>query len=157
MAQTMTDSRFWALIATTTPFKDDADRQLPALRATLAALSAGEIEAFADAFDRQMLRSYSWDLWGAAHVYYGGGCSDDSFDYFRMGLIAQGQEVFETVLADPDSLAGMTGLDSFEEFSCVAMEVWEEKTGRSWEPDSGTTSHPEPSGTRCKYDPQRRE
>jgi hypothetical protein len=44
------------------------------------------------------------DQWGAAYL-ANGGCSDDGFDYFRGWLIGQGRKVYETVLADPDSLA----------------------------------------------------
>ena len=36
-----------------------------------------------------------------------GGCSDDGFDYFRGWLIVQGREVFEHVVADPDTLADL--------------------------------------------------
>jgi hypothetical protein len=50
--------------------------------------------------------SYRWDLWGAAYL-LNGGCSDDGFEYFRGWLIAQGHEVFERVLEDPDVLADL--------------------------------------------------
>jgi hypothetical protein len=33
-----------------------------------------------------------------------GGCSDDSFDYFRAWLIAQGKDVFESAIRDPETL-----------------------------------------------------
>lgn len=40
-----------------------------------------------------------------------GGCSDDGFEYFRGRLIAQGREVFERSVADPDSLADLPVMD----------------------------------------------
>lgn len=43
-------------------------------------------------------------LWAAACV-ANGGCSGDGFDYFRAWLIAQGREVFERAVADPNALA----------------------------------------------------
>jgi hypothetical protein len=44
-------------------------------------------------------------LSGAAAHPSDGGRSDDCFDYFRGWLIAQGREVLEHVVADPDALA----------------------------------------------------
>ncbi|WP_234527232.1 MULTISPECIES: DUF4240 domain-containing protein [unclassified Streptomyces] len=52
-----------------------------------------------------MAESCTLPLRAAAHL-VSGGCSDDGFDYFRGWPIAQGREVFETMVADPDALAG---------------------------------------------------
>jgi hypothetical protein len=156
----MSDDRFWALIQATTADEGRPDRQIAALRANLAQLSLEDIEAFQAAFDRQMTRSYSWDLWGATYVVHGG-ASDDSFDYFRCWLISKGRVVFEKVLADPDGLADLVAPDpggplDFEEFAYVARKVWDEKVGRTGRkmPSTATTmySHP-PSGTKFEEDP----
>ncbi len=53
-----------------------------------------------------MADSYRNPLWAAAYV-INGGCSDDGFDYFRGWLIVQGHEVYERVVADPDTLADL--------------------------------------------------
>lgn len=53
-----------------------------------------------------MIRSYRWDLWGAAYVAKGG-ASDDGFEYFQRWLISRGRTDFERVLADPDALADL--------------------------------------------------
>lgn len=79
-----------------------------------------------------------------------GGCSDDSFDYFRGWLTAQGKEVFLNALADPDSLAGVEAVQAFgretlaseytpmsgyynaahfESMLSVAVAAYENKTG----------------------------
>ncbi|MFE0491889.1 DUF4240 domain-containing protein [Streptomyces griseoaurantiacus] len=52
-----------------------------------------------------MAESCTLPLRAAAHL-VSGGCSDDGFDYYRGWLIAQGREVFETMVAGPDALAG---------------------------------------------------
>ncbi|MEU5517804.1 DUF4240 domain-containing protein [Streptomyces griseoaurantiacus] len=52
-----------------------------------------------------MAESCTLPLRAAAHL-VSGGCSDDGFDYFRGWPIAQGREVFETMVAGPDALAG---------------------------------------------------
>lgn len=133
--KSMSDERFWALIGRTTAFESDPERQIAALHSALGKLSIDEVEAFEAAFGGQLKRSYSWDLWGAAHVVHGG-ASDDGFEYFRRWLISKGQRVFEKVLADPDSLADIlapetAGVLEFEEFAYVARGVWSERTGRA--------------------------
>jgi hypothetical protein len=130
----MSDDRFWALIQATIAYENDPDRQLAALHAGLAPRSVEEVEQFESAFDAQLQRSYSRDLWGAAYVVHGG-ASDDEFEYFRCWLISKGRAVFDKVLADPDSLADLLAPDTqgilqFEEFAYEARKVWGEKVGR---------------------------
>lgn len=153
----MNHERFWALIEITTSFENDPRGQLIALHSVLADLSLQEVESFEAIFDNEMRRSYSWDLWGAAYVVHGG-ASDDGFEYFRCWLISKGREVFEKVLADPDSLADLLAREigvhaheleaprcklanlmiperesvlEFELFAYVARTVWCEKTGEA--------------------------
>jgi hypothetical protein len=110
---------------------------LSALRASLEKLSPDDVAASEVAFDEQMKRSYSWDLWGAADVVHDG-ASDDAFEYFRCWLISKGRAIFEKVIAEPDSLADIVdtvapskvGALEFEHYAYVAADVWEEKTGQ---------------------------
>ena len=156
----MSEDRFWALIGTTTAYERDPERQLATLLAGLRKLSVEEIEAYEVAFDGQMKRSYSWDLWGAAYVVHGG-ASDDGFEYFRCWLISKGRGVFEKVMADPDSLAeilvpNVQGVLEFERFAYVARQVWSEKTGRprGEMPNAANMVYPnrKPSGTEFAED-----
>ncbi|MEV0383427.1 DUF4240 domain-containing protein [Nonomuraea sp. NPDC050643] len=48
-------------------------------------------------------RANTWDLWVAYHAVFPLG-STDGFLYFRRWLIGLGQEIFEHVVADPDTL-----------------------------------------------------
>jgi len=125
---------FWALIEQTTVHQADTEKQEAALREKLMALTSDDVARFGLAFDREMKRSYTWDLWGAAYVVHGG-ASDDSFHYFRQWLISKGQNIFETVLKAPDDLADLIaepagGPLEFEEFSYVASDVWGIKTNK---------------------------
>ncbi|WFE14091.1 DUF4240 domain-containing protein [Bacillus atrophaeus] len=43
------------------------------------------------------------------------GCSDDTFDYFRGWLIAQGKETFEEVLDDHEYLAAYITEETIDE------------------------------------------
>ncbi|SMQ64345.1 Protein of unknown function [Bacillus sp. OV166] len=70
----------------------------------LSKKSIDEIVDFEFIFESYMKESYQSHLWGAAYLIMGG-CSDDSFDYFRGWLISQGQEVYEKTLKDPEFLA----------------------------------------------------
>ena len=131
----MPTERFWSLIERTLPFEADTRKQSASLKQTLGELPPDEIEAFEFAFNLQLLRSYSWDLWGATYIVHGG-ASDDAFEYFRRWLISKGQIVFEQVLADPDSLADLladdlNGVLEYEEFAYVARDAWAAKTGKS--------------------------
>lgn len=84
----------------------DPDAVAEAVVDRLAALTPDDIVGFQRVYDQLEDESYRWNLWAAAYVMLGG-CSDDSFDYFRGWLVAQGRAVWEAALADPDSLAGL--------------------------------------------------
>ena len=92
---------FWTLVDSTTALEANPQMQLAALHGALSKLSVDEIERYEVAFDSEMKRSYSWDLWGAVYVVHGG-ASDDGFEYFRCWPISKGKRTFEKVLADPD-------------------------------------------------------
>ncbi|MFD5576934.1 DUF4240 domain-containing protein [Streptomyces pseudogriseolus] len=103
----MKRQQFWHLIETAraqAPNPDDADDVARRATSQLATRPAGEIVAAQQALWDLMADSYTSPLWAAAYP-INGGCSDDGFDYFRGWLIAQGREVFERVVADPDALA----------------------------------------------------
>jgi hypothetical protein len=92
---------FWAIIESAQsgqPFDE-------ALVDVLAARSRRDILEYHERFGELQSALYRWDVWAAAYL-IGGGCSDDSFIDFRAGLIAQGQDWYEKVVASPDSLAG---------------------------------------------------
>lgn len=155
IAAAMTADRFWGIIARAAQSDHDPDAHLEALRAALRELSLEEITSFEVAFRRYLNQAYSWDLWGAAYVVHGG-CGDDSFEYFRRWLVSRGRHVYETALADPESLAqldarpGHDGVWQFEAIYYVAMDVFEEKGGKGdvrdhSEPKAGLT-RPGPSG-----------
>ncbi len=63
-----------------------------------------------------------------------GGCSDDSFEYFRCWLIAHGKEHFYTAMENPDTLVVFYTPDvddyHFEDFMYVASDAFEKKTGK---------------------------
>ncbi len=94
---------FWKLIEQSKELEDEID-QAEWTKDQLAKKSIEEIVQYEIIFTHFMNQSYTSALWGAAYVIMGG-CSDDCFDYFRGWLIAQGEDVYNKTLANPEYLA----------------------------------------------------
>jgi hypothetical protein len=107
----------------------------------LAAQPREQIAGAAQPFWDLMADSYRGDLWAATYM-INGGASDDGFDYFRGWLIAQGRQVFERVVADPDSQAERptvrAAAATHDELEC------EEILGIAW------NAHLEATGSNCQ-------
>jgi len=131
----MDEAKFWSLIEAAGKSSDDPDEQLEMLVQRLTKRPTPEILEF-DRILRDMVgRSYTNDLWAACYI-LNGGCSDDSFDYFRGWLIMQGNEVFYNALRDAESLADLD-LPTDEEFEFESLfyagvTAYEEKTGKEF-------------------------
>lgn len=96
---------FWSIIeAARKAAPGDAEVFAESVREQLEKLPATDIIAFQSDLDALMDRMFHWDLWGAAHI-MNFGCSDDGFEYWRGWLIAQGQQICEAAIANPESLA----------------------------------------------------
>lgn len=144
----MDKQAFWDLLEGLDPETAASD-----LATRLDDLEPEAIAAFQRHFDEERVRAYTWPLWGAAYLMEGG-CSDDGFIDFRYGLISRGQRIFESALADPDSLAVLLDEDDFlsnEEFGYVAGEVYENKTG-SEIPRDGASHPADPAGEEWDFD-----
>ncbi|MCS7481960.1 DUF4240 domain-containing protein [Umezawaea endophytica] len=146
--------RFWALIeAARARAADPSDAEAVAAEASalLATYPPEEIVAAYQVFWEIMAGSYRNPLWAAAYL-INGGCSDDGFDYFRGWLVAQGREVHDRVVADPDSLADVPAVIAAagegdevegEDVLGIAWNAHVKATGAELPPDSGTISYPD--------------
>lgn len=130
----MDEIAFWYIIsqsldrATGADGRVDRDLQLESLRDILAAMEdAEDLIGFQEMVDHMIDQAYTWGLWGAAYLMLGG-CSDDSFEYFRAGLILKGKEDYEAAIQDPDSLAEVGEVEECEEFLFLACEVYEDRS-----------------------------
>ena len=159
----MPADQFWQIIERAARSDHDPDAHIEALQMVLRDLSPEQIISFEIAFRRYLNKAYTWDLWGAAYVVHGG-CSDDSFEYFRRWLVSRGRDVYEPALGAPDSLAqmevrpGPDGAWQFEEIYYVAQRVFAEKGGEGdvrdhSEPEAGLGG-PEPFGDPFEEDDQ---
>ena len=149
----MDSTELWDLVETARDEADDpgdADSVAETLVRTLADRDPEVIEAFDVALAGLVAESYLTELWAAAYL-VNGGASDDGFDYFRGWLIAQGRDVFEAAVADPDSLAEVPAvrraLAAGDELECEAMlgVAWDAYSAATDEdlPDAGKQALPE--------------
>lgn len=133
----MDKAEFWSIIDKSRHAAGgDPYEQLETLGDLLREISPDEIVSFDYHLSAYHARAYTWDLWGAAYI-IGGGCSDDGFMDFRGWLISRGEKVYQAALDHADSLAGVVeehdGECQVEGFQYIASQVWEEKTGNSFE------------------------
>ena len=164
----MTEDDFWQIVERTRPddkpldeIEEEHDRQAEALRVELGKLQPQQVADFDRLYDRLHRAGYTWDLWGVAYIAHGG-CSDDSFEYFRNWLISRGRVAYETAMRDADSLFDVVPLPKddeevdFEAFWYVAGDVYKAKTGKEIEreplEDRGSAAPPMPAGERWTED-----
>ncbi|MFI8456376.1 DUF4240 domain-containing protein [Kitasatospora sp. NPDC101447] len=153
----MDETDFWQIIDETRDDADgDPDEQADRLVERLVRLTPDDVIDFARLFEARFQRAYQNDLWGAAYLLLDG-ASEDTFDYFRCWLIAQGRDVFEGGLADPDDLADL--LPEFDEeedgeaedIGYAADEAYERLTGLPL-PEVGGRQPGRPSGAALDFD-----
>lgn len=132
----MSESNFWNLIERARGNSEgDVETQCELLVEQLATRPVSDIFTFGQWLDEMLRRSGTSDLWAAAYIICGG-CSDDSFEYFRAWLISRGQSTFERAVQDPESLARIIPVDATDEVEAesilgVASSAYQRKTGKS--------------------------
>jgi Protein of unknown function (DUF4240) len=110
---------FWRIVeAANNASHGDCRRQARLVTDALGELDPEEILAFERILDDLVDEAYRWDLWGAADL-INRGASDDGFQDFRGWLIAQGRDVYQNALGDPDSLADHSAVASLGEFDTL--------------------------------------
>jgi hypothetical protein len=135
---------FWAIIGNSRTNSPETDEQIKNLKGELRKLSETQIVEFENRFIALKNKSYRWDLWGAVYLLCGG-CSDDSFEYFREWLIGQGKDKYETAIKDPESIKEFVAPknENWEGFGYCAREVYMEKTKKKYIPsDSQPKQNP---------------
>lgn len=129
----MTEKRFWTVIDAARAGAGSPGQFAAALGAQLAACAPADIETFDRLLWDRLAALNHWDLWALAHLARGG-CSDDSFDYFRAWVVAQGRTAFDAACKGPVHLLPFCD-DSWdlqcEELLSVADDAYRGATGRS--------------------------
>jgi Protein of unknown function (DUF4240) len=123
---------FWNLISQSQRASNgDLSTQVVSLIEKLKLETEDNILAYRTIFEDLMNRSNTAALWEAADI-LGCGCSEDDFLDFRGWLIAQGKEIYENAIIDPESLVNVVNINErarHEEFLYVPMYAYEQKTG----------------------------
>jgi Protein of unknown function (DUF4240) len=142
----MDTDEFWRLIADSLENASGNSAREHLLKDRLTALAPAEIVAFHVLLRKARDHAFTWDLWGAAVRIFGGWCSDDGFDYFRLWLIGQGRATFACAVTSPDSLAEVAAISrlvgrhrrdwdedeewpEWESLDGVAKDAYESATG----------------------------
>ena len=125
----MNRKTFWELMDSTRPKNGDVEKHLAQLRKALSRLDAGDLLDFEKITAELFHESYDARLWDVVSILCGGGCGDDSFDYFRGWLIMQGKEKFDRVLKQPERIpewfpSGQ--IDFADGFGSLAVRAFEE-------------------------------
>ena len=137
----MNTETFWAMIASARDQSaGNIERQHGSLIDTWSQLDELDIQEFDHILWKMMARAYRADLWEAAFL-VACHCGEDSFEYFRGWLIAQGQYIYERVLADSEYLANFVNKEQRgnifdEQMTYIAVDAYKQKTGRQM-PEQG--------------------
>ncbi len=111
----MNKDSFWALIESAREVGEDCNERAECVIEQLSQLPPADILDFQRHIEECLAETYRWDLWAVAFIIMGG-CSDDSFEYFRGWLIIQGRSYYEAALKHAELAAEATepGMDGYE-------------------------------------------
>ena len=147
-------TRFWELIEKSRKGAEECEEHAEALTSLLSKLKLTQIVEFQKHFTRCLDDAYRWDLWAVAYIIHGG-CSDDSFEYFRCWLIGQGRKYYEAALASPEKAADNVEPGDYaecEDLLYAAASAYETVSGHD-EMASPTGDRPsEPAGEKWDED-----
>lgn len=133
VSKMMEENQFWQIVGASLQNTNSEAEQEVYLINTLKALSPEEIIGFKLRTNKLLAKSFTSELWCAGYI-LNGGCSDDGFEYFRNWLISKGKKSYESALINPDNLVSEINSKEeefeFESFWYVALEAFEQKTGK---------------------------
>jgi hypothetical protein len=107
----MTEAEFWKIIDVARRSVSTTAEIPKWLVNHLKDMPESEIGDFGRIFRQANRRAYDERLWAAAFAISHHFASDDLFSDFRGWLIAQGKDIYEKALANPDSLADLDRFD----------------------------------------------
>ena len=129
----LSEDEFWSFIKKSLVETDSQEEQCNALIEQIGTLTPEEIIGFRLRTDKLLYDTYSSEMWCAGYI-MNGGCSDDSFEYFRLWVISRGKDVYYAAKSNPDTLIKEVSEDKeyyeFEDFWYVALEAFKNMTGK---------------------------
>ncbi|HYF68949.1 MAG TPA: DUF4240 domain-containing protein [Ohtaekwangia sp.] len=132
-AEMLDEGLFWKIIDKSLK-STSQDEQEQYIISEIGKLTPKEMIGFRLRTDYFLYHTYNSEMWCAGYI-MNGGCSDDSFEYFRCWVISRGRDTFYNTKANPDYLIKevVEGAEfyEFESFWYVALEAFERKTGKN--------------------------
>lgn len=129
----MDEDRFWSIVEKSANSSEYLEDTAEKITKYLMKLPLEDIIGFNLREEKLRFDSYTSEMWCAGYI-LNGGCSDDSFEYFRCWIIAQGRDVFYKAKENPDSLFELYDSEmecyDFEDLMYVASEAFEKRTGK---------------------------
>jgi hypothetical protein len=118
------DHLFWQIIHfALSRANGNAWRQIELVSEQLSTLSDEQVIGFRRRLDDFLKQANTWDLVNAMSIMEGN-TSDDTFEYWRAGLILQGHDVFQAAIQDPETLADHHYFETAERLTCAANDIW---------------------------------
>lgn len=132
-AEMLDEELYWSIIDKSVKATRNQDDQEQFLVSEIKKLSPKEMIGFRLRTDYLLYHTYNSEMWCAGYI-MNGGCSDDSFEYFRCWIISRGKDAYYKAKANPDYLVNeiVPGAEfyDFESFWYVALEAFKQKTGK---------------------------
>lgn len=132
-AEMLEENLYWDIIEKSLKNTFDQDQQEAFLINEIGKLTPKQMIGFRLRTDKLLYDIYNSEMWCAAYI-MNGGCSDDSFEYFRNWVISRGKEAYYKAKENPDNLISEVNPDAemydFEGFWYVALTAFENNTGK---------------------------
>jgi len=133
-AEMLDEDKFWKVVENSRKSTSNQDAQEQYLVSEIEKLTPKEMIGFRLRTDYFLYHTYTSEMWCAAYI-MNGGCSDDSFEYFRCWLISRGRDTYYNAKSNPDYLVNEvveeTEFYDFESFWYVAVNAFKRKTGKN--------------------------
>ena len=130
-SEMLDEDLYWSIIDKSLQNTKNQDDQEQFLINEITKLTPKQMIGFRLRTDKLLFDTYNSELWCAGYI-MNGGCSDDSFEYFRNWIISRGKETYYNSKQNPDYLINEVLEDEdfydFESFWYVALEAFNLKT-----------------------------
>jgi len=132
-SEMLDENLYWQIVQESLNNSGTQDGQQEYLVRRLQKLNPKDIVGFRLRTDKLLYDTYNSEMWCAGYI-MNGGCSDDSFEYFRNWVISRGKDAYYRAKQNPDSLIEQVDEDAefydFEDFWYVALGAFKNKTGK---------------------------
>ncbi len=132
-SEMLDENLYWQIVQESLNNSGTQDDQQEYLVRRLQKLNPKDIVGFRLRTDKLLYDTYNSEMWCAGYI-MNGGCSDDSFEYFRNWVVSRGKDVYYKAKQNPDTLIEQVDEDAeyydFEDFWYVALVAFKNKTGK---------------------------